>query len=390
MMRACRRIALRELRSLAGRKQYLILAVLTPLVYALLFTAVYWHKEVTEIPVTIVDQDHSTLSREITQALLSSQTFKLGAYSESVNDFREQVISGKSHVCFVFPYRFERDVKSGKGPKIAAWVDASNILIGNVAITAVSEVVGTYAVGVDIRKSEMRGAAPSSAPLRVTQPIRDEYRIWYNPSFNYNYANFMLMGLVMISVQLLTLLLTAGAGACEVEDDSISELKSISARPVSVIAGKAMAYTGIMFPACIIAMHLPFIMLHVPMRGSELALLVIALWFIAMLTVLGIGVSALLRDSLRTTEIFAIVAMPSYLLSGYTWPSFSMPRFMENLSYALPLTPYLMAFRKITLLGDSLSYLKPQLVGLGIWSVIAVALAYVGVWRLMRSSEETH
>lgn len=390
MMKACVRIALRELQALVDRKQYLILAIFTPLVYALLFTAVYWHKEVTEIPVTIVDQDHSALSREITQALLSSQTFKLGAYSESVNDFREQVISGKSHVCFVFPYRFERDVESGKAPKIAAWVDASNILIGNVAITAVSEVVGTYAVGVDIRKSEMRGAAPSGAPLRIIQPIRDEYRIWYNPSFNYNYANFMLMGLVVISIQLLTLLLTAGAGAHEIQDNSISELKRVATGPVSVIAGKSMAYTGIMFPACIVALHMPFVMLRVPMKGSEPVLLVITFWFITMLTVLGIGVSALLKDPLRTTEIFAIVAMPSYLLSGYTWPSFSMPRVMEIVSHTLPLTPYLMSFRRISLLGDSLSCLGPQLVSMSIWSVIAVILAYVGIWRLMRSSEETH
>jgi len=389
-MITCGRIALRELRALAGRKQYLMLAVLSPLAYALLFTAVYWHKEVTKIPVTIVDQDHSALSREITQALLSTQTFKLGAYSESVNDFREQAIRGDSHACFVFPRHFERDVKSGRGPKIAAWVDASNILVGNVAIAAVSEVVGTYAVGIDIRKSEMRGTAPSGAPLMITQPIRDEYRIWYNPSFNYNYANFMLMGLVVISIQLLTLLLTAGAGAREIEDNSISDLRSISPRPVSVIAGKAMAYTGIMFPAGAIALHLPFVMLGVPMRGSEPTLLAITLWFIAMLAVLGIGASALLKDSLRATEVFAIVAMPSYLASGYTWPSFSMPGVMESVSYALPLTPYLMAFRKITLLGDSLSYLAPQLVGLGIWSAIALALGYAGVRRLLHFSEEKH
>lgn len=387
-MRTCGQIAFRELQALIRRRQFLILAIATPLVYALLFTAVYWNKEVTEIPVTIIDQDRSALSREITTALLASQAFKLGAYSDSISDFRKQVIAGKSHVCFVFPYHFEKEVKSGKGAKIAAWVDASNILIGNIAINAVSEVTGTYAVGVDIKRSEMRGIAPSSKPLRITQPIRDEYRIWYNPSFNYNYANFMLMGLVMISIQLLTLLLVAGSGAREIEDGSISELKQTGAGPFFVIAGKAMVYIGIMFPTCVIALHLPFVLIGVPMKGSELLLLMTTLWFVAMLTVLGIGVSALLKDSLRTTELFAIVAMPSYLASGYTWPSFAMPKIMENVSYVLPLTPYLMSFRKITLQGSSLSYLGPQLVSLGIWSAIALVLAYIGIRQLLRSSEE--
>lgn len=387
MMSVCVRIALRELKRFFGRKQFVILAVIVPVAYALFFTAVYWNKKVTEIPVTIVDQDNSALSRSITSALMATQTFSPGIYGGSVDEFRSQVIAGKSHVCFVFPHNFEKDVKSGKGAKVAAWVDASNILVGNVAITAASEVIGTYSVGIDIKKSKMRGTVPINLPLRVVQPIRDEYRIWYNPSFNHNYANFMLLGLVMISVQLLTLLFVALSGASEIERGSLPELKSISTSPAAVIVGKAAVYIAIMFPVCVIASHLPFFLLGVPMRGSELLLLGITLWFVAMLVVIGIGVSSLLKDSLKTTEVFAIIAMPSYLASGYTWPSLAMPAAMKLVSYALPLTPYVMSVRKITLLSASIRYLGPELISLGVWSCIAIILAYLGMWRLLRTRE---
>lgn len=387
MMSACVRIALRELKRLLGGKQFIVLAVVVPLAYALFFTAVYWNKKVTGIPVTIIDQDNSALSRSITSALMATHTFRPGIYGGSVDEFRSQVIAGKSHVCFVFPHHFERDVKSGRGAKVAVWVDASNILVGNVAITAASEVMGTYSVGVDIQKSKMRGTVPLNSPLRVVQPIRDEYRIWYNPSFNHNYANFMLLGLVMISVQLLTLLFVALSGASEIERGSLPELKSISTSPTAVITGKAAVYIAIMFPVCALAIHLPFVLLGVPMRGSELLLLGLTLWFVAMLVVIGIGVSSLLKDSLKTTEVFAIIAMPSYLASGYTWPSLAMPAAMQVISYALPLTPYVMSVRKITLLAASIRYLGPELISLSIWSCIAILLAYTGMWRMLHTRE---
>jgi ABC-2 type transport system permease protein len=386
-MRTCGAIAWRELRALLRDKAFLAIAITVPLIYALLFGGVYWNKKLTEIPVTIVDQDNSHLSREITGAISASETFKTGLYSDSVDEFRIQAQTGRSHVCFVFPYHFERDVKAGRKAKVAVWVDASNILVGNVAITSASEIIGAYSAGVDIRKSEMRGMADSSAPLWVVQPISDNYRILYNPALNGNYTNFMLMGLVTIAIQLLTLLMIARSGAREIEENTITELQGMTRSPSAIILGKCMVYFALMFPASVIALHIPCLLVGVPMAGSELLLLGMTAWFLFILILAGMGVSSLLRDSLQTTEAFAIVAMPSFLASGFSWPSFAMPAAMKAASYAFPLSPYAMSVRKITMMGDSAHYLGSELIAFGVWSVVAIALAYLGAYRLLRFQE---
>lgn len=376
-------IARREAKALLDQKPFLLLALLVPVGYALVFGVIYWNKKVTNVPVTIVDWDNSVLSQQVTRAILSSETFRLAGYCDSVEDFRQQVWQGKSRACFVFPSHFERDVKAGRGAKVAVWVDASNILIANVVISSATTVIGTYSVGVDIRRSLLRGAAAANSPLWVVQPISDEYRLVYNPAFNYNYTNFLLLGLVTIGVQLLTLLLASQAGAREIEQGTLNELQQLTRCALPVIVGKSLVYVGIMLPVCLLALTLPPVMLDVPLLGSLGLLFGVTVWFITALVLATLGLSHLLRDSLKTTEVLAIIAMPSFLLSGYTWPTWAMPPGMQVIANLLPLSHYAMMVRKITMLGATWSDLQPQVIGLCVWSLVAIILAIVGVMRLL-------
>lgn len=376
---------LREFRAIFHLRSMFALAILVPIAYALFFGTVYWNKKVTNLPVTIVDQDNSALSREITRGILASETFRLAQYSDSTDDFPAQAATDKSNISFVFPYHFERDVKSGRGSKVAVWVDASNILIGNVAINSASSIIGTYSVGVDIRKSLLRGRASASSAMSVVQPVRSESRVLFNPSLNYNYANFMLVGFVVVSIQLLTVLLVARCGAREFEDGTLARLRSITHSPLAVIIGKAIPYIIIMLPVSMLALAIPTLMVGAPMIGDLWLLTGMTAWFLSVWILFGIGLSSLIGDSLMTTEVFAVVVMPSYLLSGNTWPVFAMPLVMRIVAYSLPLSYYVILVRKITMMGATISDLGVQMTGLGIWSIIAITAAYLGARKLMHA-----
>lgn len=382
-MKAVWLVAAREVNALLDRRRYLLLGLLVPLLYGFILSAVYWNKKVTNIPVTIVDQDNSALSRQITRAVLAGETFGPARYSDSVEDFRRQVWRGQSQVCFIFPRHFERDVKAGRGATVAVWVDISNLVIGNLAVNTASTIIGTYSAGVDVRRSLLRGAAAGSAPLWTVQPIADQYRLVYNPAFNGNYTNFLLLGLVLIAVQLLTLLLTSQTGSGEVERGTLDELRRLTRRPLPVIVGKASVYIVIMVPVCMLALLLPALLVKVPLLGSPLLLLGLTAWFVTILVVATVGLSHLVADSLITTEILAVVAMPSFLISGYTWPLFAMPRGLQIAAACLPLTPYASMVQRITMMGATLADLHTELTAMGLWSLVAVVLAAVGVTRLL-------
>lgn len=384
MIRATCRVAAREFAALVASPTCLLLALLVPLAYALLFSGIYWNKKVTHVPLVVVDSDHSALSRQLLTGLQTGESFRFAGYLDKPEDFLPLAIKDQANVLVVFPPGMERDVKKGKETKVAVFVDATSILIGNVAIAAASTVFTTYSVGIDARKYMLRGMASPANVLTVARPITDEYRIWYNPAFNYNYTNFMLLGLVMIAVQLLSLLLVASAGSREHDPRRAAELAGITRHLTPVVLGKLLPYLAVMLPSSMVALYLPAVLLDVPMLGSPWLLVAITAWLIAILTVVGTGVSALLGDALQTTEVFAVVAMPSYLLSGYTWPTFAMPPGLQVVSYALPLSPYVMAVRRLTLQNAGLEYLGPQILALCIWSGVALLVGYLGAWRLRR------
>lgn len=378
-------IALRELRYILRNKRFLLIAISGPIIYGLLFSAAYWNKHLVKVPITIVDRDNSALSRNITTALLASPTFKLCGYSDSADVFPEQAARGISHGCFVIPYHFERDVKAGRETKIAAWVDASNTLTGNVVINSASTIFGTYSAGIDIQKSLLRGQAPSSLTKNLVLPIQDEYRFLYNPGFNDNYTNFLLLGLVIIAVQLMTLLLVVRSGSREVEDRTLDDLRKITKSPITVLVGKAIPYILIMILPCFIGVNIPFWLVKVPMIGNEWLVLLATVWLVALLVFGGIGVSSLMKDSVFTTESFTVFAMPAFLLSGYTWPTFGMPKALQYVSMCLPLNYYGIMLRKISMMGDSLQYMNLQILGFEIWTCVSLILGYFGVWHLLRA-----
>jgi len=384
-MKAFRQIVLREWRSLSKEAGVAMLLLAGPLVFALVVGAVYSPKKVTGLPITIVDQDSSALSRDLIRSLLATEPFVLGYYAESPEQFRYLSAEGRSHICFVFPRQFERDIKAGRGAKVAVLVDASNLLAANIAVTAAGTVLASYSIGAQIQSLERRGMAPSIAG-RAAVPVIQETRTLFNPAFNSNYANFMVLGLVAVSVQLVSLLGPIQAGAREFGGGS-AELQGLSRNLFVIAAAKSAAYVAILWPVCWLTMHVPQWWLGLPVKGSEWLLAALTLWFVTNMVMLSIAISALSKDALLASEVCAVITMPNFLISGFTWPVFAMPGRLAAAAYLLPMNPFVFAVRKIAQMGAGVGDLTPELLLLVGWSALAGTLALAGAYVLRRDGE---
>lgn len=381
-MRAFGKIVLREWRSVMHDTRLAAAIVGGPLVFALAVAAAYSPKKVTGLPVTIVDQDSSVLSRELTRSLLATEPFTFGQYADSPEEFRRLAAEGRSHICFVFPRHFERDIKAGRGKEVAVLVDSSNLLAANVAGTAASTVLATYSIGADIQSLERRGMAPPRA-ARTALPVVQETRSLFNPAFNSNYANFMVLGLIAVPVQLVSMLAVCRAGAREFGAGA-AELFGISRSPFVIAAAKSAAYVAILWPVCWLAVHLPVWWLGMPVKGSEWLLAGLILWFVANMVMFGIAISVLSKDALLASQICAVITMPNFLISGFTWPAFAMPRGFAAAAWLLPMNPFAFGLRKIMLMGAGAGDLTRELLLLAGWSAAAGTLALAGASVLRR------
>jgi ABC-2 type transport system permease protein len=322
----------------------------------------------------------------MTRAILASETFSLGQYSDSPEEFPELAARNLSRVCFVFPRYFERDVKAGRGGRVAMLTDATNILAGNIAQTAAGELFGTLSVVADIRSTEARALAPSSLAGRVALPIARQSRSWFNPNLNNNYADYLGVGILIIPVQLASLLIACCSGSREFEKSALDELTVLAPGPIKLVLGKCFLYTAVVWPGCMLTLHLPNWWLAVPFRGSQFLVALMVACFSALLATVAFGLSALIRDPIQTSLVSAVLTLPNFLLCGYTWPNYAVPPGLRFLSYAFPMYQFSFAFRKVVLMGagwrDCMFEIEIWLA----WCVVAALLAFMGARRILRES----
>jgi ABC-2 type transport system permease protein len=379
-------LSARELKIVWSDWRLTVIVFAMPFIYTLLLGYLYLPKRVIQIPTYIVDKDNSTLSRDIVQAAKQSEYVKIAGYADSIDDFRKANLERKAYICFVIAEGFERDIKKGKRVKVLGLIDGSNLMISNTAIKVVSTIAGTYSVGVEMKKLGMRGT-PSEHIMTAAMPIDTGIRTWYNPA--YTYTDFVMPGLIAAVIQQIALIGVALAYAKERQHGLVPTVFKITSSPLEVLASKAILYTAINMFTAFGAYGLIFIRFGVPMGGSLFLMALLLFTFIVTIVALGICVSVLCKDETFATEVLMLLSLPSFLLSGFTWPTFSMIPTIKFISYILPLTHFVMPIRTVVSQNGNFSMIRSDMMWMWTVATICYVLAYIVIWRVMAAAKKT-
>ncbi|MEJ5252666.1 MAG: ABC transporter permease [Chthonomonadetes bacterium] len=360
--------------------------LIVPLLYTVLFGELYSQHRVMEIPCVVQDNDHSPLSRQIIQSIDATDTFDVRGSVHDLQQFRRLNWQGKAFVCIVIPRGLQRDVSAGKQARVLAVIDGSNMIIANAATRSVSEVLQTYSVGISLRKCSARGIPPQHTGTQA-MPIETGLRLWYNPTFNY--TNFLLLGLVGAILQQVVLLAVALSWAKEHEQNTLVELRSQITHPVAAALGKMVFYVMASFVMSILVFMLPFGKFGVPMHGNAGVLLATTAFFIIGLVGFGVFISSVTLSQLLSTQILMLIAVPSFLLSGFTWPLFAMPDGIRWLAQVLPLTHYLAVVRNTVSNGAGWAHNMAEIKWLFGFATLGTALQTISVWWRLSTTSAT-
>ena len=297
------------------------------------------------------------------------------------------VAEDRAHICFVFPRGLEKDLLARRPAKVEVLVDNSNYLAGKTELNSATTVLTTYSVGMEIRIAEAMYGVSQKSAAPIAQPYDVSARMAFNPPLNYNYLNFMVQGLVYISIQLSALFLVIRSGAAEFAGHRGMELKRITRNVWTLLAGKLLPYIVIAIPLAGFLLFIPHLFFGVPFRWASLSLWFVLVWYMLMLVTLGFGFSCQAKDPIWATELCASVTMPNFLLSGYTWPIMAMPKIVMPFAYLMPMGPAALMMRKISLIGGGLADCGVQIAALALWSLFALFLAWRGAWQILALEE---
>ncbi|MFB3896464.1 MAG: ABC transporter permease [bacterium] len=371
---------LREAKLVLKNPFLIALLLCVPIGYTILFGSIYWYQRVLEIPTVVQDEDHSSLSRKLIQAIDASDSFHVIGTVPNLDKFRELAWRREAYMCIVIPPQLQHNLVAGKPARIMAVVEGTNMIIENAATRAVAEIAQTFSVGVSYKKWLAKGI-PIGVVSQQSMPLELGARLWYNPTFNY--TNFLVLGLIGTIIQQIILLVVALAWSKEQETGTIIELMQEVKSPAIATIGKLLFYFLPAVAVALISMIIAFTIYSVPQIGNAAVLVFATMVFIFGLIGLGFFVSSITGSQLLSTEILMIIAVPSFLISGFTWPLFAMPGWVRFIGELLPLTHYLIIVKSVALEGAGWLPNIGELLWLSLFAGLFYILQFISFSRLL-------
>lgn len=348
--------------------------LLIPALYTALFSYLYINGRVTEIQTVVVDEDDTQLSRQIIQAFDTSEIFQVTVQARSENEAQDMLKHGEAKVAIIVPDGFSGRIKHGDILPLMTLIDGSNMMISNTATRAANEVIATFSAGISAKKLQMQGLQDEQISATFSAvPFR--YRVLYNPTFNY--SDFMVYGTVSAALQQVLLLGISMSLTREKEAGTWARFAVWKHTPWRLAVAKSTPYFLIGLANIATALLVGVYWFRLPFHGTMTALLALSVSFT--FAVLGLGYLASLfsKRSLDATQTTMLIAMPSFLLSGFTWPFEVMPKPLVFISHGIPLTYFLDGIRKVLIKGNGYDAIWRDVYMLVLYGLITYFAAFL-------------
>lgn len=178
-----------------------------------------------------------------------------------------------------------------------------------------------------------------------------EPRVWFNEELKSRY--FLLSGALAIIMTLIGTLLTALVVSREWERGTMEALISTPVGIMEVIAGKIIPYFVLGMLSMAICAFVSVFLFGLPFRGSLWMLALVSGVFLFSALGLGLMISTFSKNQALSAQIAYVTGfMPAFILSGFLFEIFSMPRWIQILTYFIPARYFVQCLQTLFLVGN--------------------------------------
>lgn len=366
MLRSIKLIFLRELRLVVKEHSLLLTLLGAPLLYAFMYGSIYLNKVETQVPLAIIDQDQTAISRKLTQEIASDPMI-LSVPVPDLQQAQELMKTGKVSGYFLIDHEFEKNILSLQQANVSLAVNASKFLPASDLTAHLTTICLTVGGGVRKTYFNKQGMNDSQA-MANTNPIHLDYRPLFNEKTGY--GNFLLPGLMAVILQQTLLIGLCVSMSLERQSRKLGELQKLSLNSVSnILIGKGLFY----FIAFIIFsqffVNVVFSVFNMPFRGSFMEInFLMAIFFVCIIP-MAFLIGSFFKNTLLIVQLMGFSSYPIFLITGYSMPFQNLPTVIQWISNLLPTTPFLRIYTLLVQGGASIADQLPNLfhlVGLGV------------------------
>ena len=365
-----------ELRQVLRDEGVLLFCIVVPLIYPLLYSWVYNNENIREVPVVVVDQSHSALSRQFIRMCDASSEVHVVSYAVDLDDAQSLVSRQIVKGIYLIPEDFATRVNRMQQATVSVYCDMA-LMLTYKAIYQTAMAVSQQ-MGAEIQ-TKLSGNYTAREDLITTSPLDVEEVAMFNPQAGYGTAVLPAV-LMLIIQQTLALGIGLAAGTAR-ERNRYGDLVPIHPSYGGIgriISGKTLCYLmvyAIMTVYLTIAVPKMFHFIHIA-TWQDLSLLLIP--YLLACVFFGMTVSCLVRYRENVILLMVFVSLPLLFLTGVSWPQSSIPGYLQGVSWLFPSTFGVRAYLRLNSMGASVADVSSELRCL--WIQVA---AYLGTTCLV-------
>jgi len=323
--------------------------------------------DVRNVPIAVWDQSRSPESRALLDAFRAADYFMIAYDVHSEDEIQALIEQGDVRGALVIPPDYARRLLEGNA-QVSMVLDGSDASVGATALSTARLVGQSFAINVLTEQAIRQGRATAVQP-----PLEVRTQVWYNPDLRSAY--FMIPGVIGMVLYAIMAMLTATAVVRERERGTIEQLIVTPIRSWELVTGKILPYVILGFWDTVEVLLIGHFWFKVPIR-SDISL-IIATSGLLLLSSLGIGLFA---STIANTQQEALLTvfmtiLPGVFISGFLFPLEAMPKFLQIVSYAIPLRYYLVIIRSLLLKGVGAAAIQNEIIALALFGLVIMGAA---------------
>lgn len=353
-----------------------LIFIVAAIAYPMLYSVGYVNETIREIPVAVVDLDHTALSRQYARLLDATEQVNISCRPENMKEAEGLFYQGKIHGVVLIPASFEKNILRGSQSNVTVYCDAGRFLVYKQVYTAATYVTGLINAGVEI-KSLMAGGNMYDEALNNYEAISPQVFDVYNPSSGY--ATFIVPGILMIVIQQSLLVGIGLLFGKHYERNKMIATGSVKGRVhnLQIILAKSMVYVALYLVTTLVTLVLFYHWLSFPDKTSFFNIYPLLILYLFAISFMGISISVWFRKRAHSLMFIVFLSPMIFFLCGVAWPTESLPGVVRLISYLFPTTPMLPAFLKLRIMGGGLASVKYEIMVLFIQMAGYFVLALV-------------
>lgn len=339
-----------EYRRVIGDRAIFGLFVMAPLVYGILYPQPYLGEVIRAVPIAVVDNDSTELSRTIVQSLDASEALRVAVRADTLAEAQAALQRREVFGIVDIPAGTEREMLAGRKARLPAYVDSGYFLLYNRTLQGILDATGAVMTELLSRDARPEGSL-ARAVLVKRSPVEVLNQPLFNPTGGYG-SNIVPAAFVLILQQTLLMGAATLGGVAFERGGRVARRRRGAAASV---VGQAMAHLLLVLPGAALFLVVLPRFYGFSATTNLLDLLAMAIPFILATSFLGQFVGTWFER--RETAVVLLMAsgLPLLFLAGVSWPVEAIPSYIRLASFVFPSTSAIDGLVRVDQMGAKLT-----------------------------------